>query len=334
VITQETLKSVPKVEIHVHLEGSIQPETLLKLAKRHGIALPASNVQELSEWFKFRDFPHFAEIYTTASTCLKTPEDLELVAEEFARSQLSQNIIYTEATYTADTIFEQSGIPFDEQIVALRTGFDKVAGTRVNLIIDIVRQIPTERGERTAQWCIEGMKHGVVAIGLSGFEGESVKPHAESFQVAKAAGLKCSAHAGETKGPEVIREALEIALADRIGHGVRCVEDASLVAELRDKQIHLEVNPTSNICIGIFPSLAEHTLPRMLDEGLSVSINSDDPPYFNTSLTDELLRCSQEFDLNLDILYTLQANAARNAFLPEDDRQQLLRALSAGYASV
>jgi adenosine deaminase len=331
---REQLVALPKVELHIHLEGSIQPSTLLQLAARHGVELPASDEAGLAEWFRFRDFPHFAEIYTTASSCLKTPEDLELVAREFAQSQANQGILYTEATYTADTIFSQSGIPFDEQIQALRRGFDQVKGTKVNLILDIVRQISTEDGERTAQWCIDGQRYGVVAIGLSGFELKTpVTHHAHAFATAKKAGLMCSAHAGETTGPESIREALEVAQADRIGHGVRCVEDAALVADLRDRQVHLEVNPTSNVCIGVFPNLAAHTLPRLLDEGLSVSINSDDPPFFNTSLTEELARCSEEFDLSLDILFTLQANAARNAFLPKAERDELLRQLSAGWSA-
>ena len=326
---REVIETLPKVELHVHLEGSIQPEALLKLAERNKEDLPAKDVAGLRDWFQFRDFPHFVEIYVAASKCIKTPADLELIAEEFARGQATQNILYTEANYTAMTIFRYAGIPFNEQIDALTKGFAKVLETKVNLILDIVREFTTEEGETIAQWCIDAKDKGVVAIGLSGFEGKTpVSKHENAFRVAKDAGLKCSAHAGETGGPEAIREALDVALADRIGHGVRCLQDGFLVKELRDKQIHLEVNPTSNVCLGIYPSLAEHPLPRLLDEGLSVSINSDDPPLFSTSLTEEWIRCAEEFELSTDILYSLCQGAVSHSFLDDAEKQHLKQRIS------
>ena len=292
---REIIAGLPKVELHVHLEGSIQPETLLKLAERNQIPLPATDVAGLRQWFKFRDFNHFVEIYVAASKCIRKPQDLELIAEEFARSQAAQNILYTEAHFTAMTIHRYSGIPFDEQLDALTRGFRKVPESPVNLILDIVRGFPVSEGETIAQWCIDSLGKGVVAIGLSGFEStDPVAIHKHSFKAAKDAGLFCTAHAGETGGAAAIREALDEALADRIGHGVRCIEDGPLVQELRDKQIHLEINPTSNVSLGLYPSLAEHPLPILMDEGLSVSINSDDPPYFNTTLTDEWIRCAED----------------------------------------
>lgn len=329
---REVIETLPKMELHVHLEGSIQPETLLRLAQHNKADLPATDVASLREWFKFRDFPHFVDVYVAASKCIRTPDDLELIAEEFARGQAAQNILYTEANYTAMTIRRYAGIPWDEQIDALQRGFAKAPETKVNLIIDIVREFPQEEGETIAQWCIDGQSKGVVAIGLSGFEGQTpVSRHADAFKTAKQAGLKCSAHAGETGGAAAIREALDIALADRIGHGVRCLEDGSLVRELREKQIHLEVNPTSNVCIGVFPSLEEHPLPLLLDEGLSVSINSDDPPYFNTSLTEEWIRCAETFELSTDILYSLCLGAANQAFLPDEAKRELAQRITSGW---
>ena len=326
---REIITDLPKVELHVHLEGSIQPETLLKLAQRNDIALPATDVAGLREWFKFRNFEHFVEVYMAASKCIRKPEDLELIAEEFARGQAAQNILYTEANYTAMTIFRYSGIPFSEQLDALNRGFAKVPESPVNLIIDIVRGFPVAEGETIAQWCIDGLGKGVVAIGLSGFEGKDpVAIHKHSFETAKAAGLGCSAHAGETGGAPAIREVLSDAFADRIGHGVRCIEDGALVQELRDKQIHLEVNPTSNVSLGLYPSLADHPLPILMDEGLSVSINSDDPPYFNTSLTEEWIRCAEEFELSTDILFTLCQGAVNHSFLGDEAKADLRKKIA------
>ncbi len=326
---REIINDLPKVELHVHLEGSIQPETLLKLAERNQISLPATDVAGLREWFKFRDFNHFVEIYVAASKCIKKPEDLELIAEEFARGQAAQNILYTEAHFTAMTIHRYSGIPFDEQLDALTRGFRKVPESPVNLILDIVRGFPVSEGETIAQWCIDGLGKGVVAIGLSGFEStDPVAIHNHSFRTAKDAGLFCTAHAGETGGAAAIREALDDAFADRIGHGVRCIEDGPLVQELRDKQIHLEVNPTSNVSLGLYPSLSEHPLPIMMDEGLSVSINSDDPPYFNTTLTDEWTRCAEEFELSTDILFSLCQGAVNKSFLGDAEKSTLRKTVS------
>ena len=326
---REIITDLPKVELHVHLEGSIQPETLLKLASRNNISLPSDNVEGLRDWFKFRDFNHFVEIYVAASQCISKPEDLELIAEEFARGQADQNILYTEATYTAMTVFRYSQIPFDEQLDALNRGFAKVPESPVNLILDIVRGFPVSEGEQIAQWCIDGFGKGVVAIGLSGFEGKDpVGIHKHSFKAAKDAGLKCSAHAGETGGAPAIWEALEDAFADRIGHGVRCIEDPKLVQKLRDEQIHLEVNPTSNVSLGLYPYLADHPLPILMDEGLSVSINSDDPPFFNTSLTDEWVRCAEEFEFNTDILFSLCQGAVNKSFLDDTKKSGLRKAIS------
>lgn len=331
-LTREFCEAMPKVELHVHLEGATQPATLLKLAKKNGVELPASDLDGIKEWFKFLNFDQFVQVYIACIECFRSGEDIELLAEEFAREQARQNILYTEATYTAETIFRRCGVPGDEQIEALLSGFAKVPETRVELILDIVRDMDTPNGEWTSELCQKWHGRGVCAIGLSGFEMRNpVSRHSESIRQAKRAGLKCTTHAGETMGSESIREVLADADPDRIGHGVRCIEDPHLVAELRESQIHLEVNPSSNVCLGGYPDLASHPLPKMIDEGLNVSINSDDPPFFNTTLSDEYFRCAEAFEFTPDIVFSLVQNAARNAFLPDGERNELVRKISAGF---
>jgi adenosine deaminase len=227
------------------------------------------------------------------------------------------------------TIYRYAGIPWDEQLDGLIRGFKRVPETKVNLILDIVRNFSIPEGETISQWCIDSVNKGVVAIGLSGYEDtDPVAPHNHAFRTAKSKGLFCTAHAGESGGPSAIREALSQAHADRIGHGIRCIEDPQLVQELRDKQIHLEVNPTSNVCLGFVPSLEEHPLPILMDEGLSVSINSDDPPYFNTTLTDEWIRCAETFEFNTDILFTLCQGAVNKSFLADTEKSVLRKKIS------
>lgn len=324
----ETLRAMPKVELHVHLEGSIRPDTLLKLARRHGISLPADDLAGLENWYTFRNFPHFVEIYVAVSQCIRTPEDLELIAREFLAGQAAQNILHSEVTYTAATIEKHVGIPFDEQMDALARamayGRDEL-GISMSLILDIVRGHSLERAMQVAEWCVQARGQGVCALGIAGEEWRGTSEYEPAYRLAREGGLPVVAHAGETCGPEVIWDCLNIAQAVRIGHGVRCQEDPALVEELRQRQVPLEVCPSSNVCLGVFPSLAEHPFKQLLDEGLYVTLNSDDPPMFNTTLTDEFGRVCETFNLDLETCRMLSVRAA-DAALVDPVRRADLRA--------
>jgi len=325
------IRSMPKVELHVHLEGSIRPETLLLLAERNSVTLPATTVEGLRQWYRFTDFPHFVEIYLAISSCICSPEDIEFIAREFLRGQAAQRILHSEATFTAFTHYSSNRrIPFEDQVAALGRARDWAAREleiSVGWVFDIVRNVrPVEHGLTVADWAIRGMESGVVALGLGGIEtGYSPELFQEAFDRARAAGLPAVPHAGETAGAESVWGALRSLKARRIGHGVRCLEDPELVAELRDRQIPLEVCPTSNVCLGVAPSLDEHPLPRLLDSGLYVTINSDDPPMFNTTLTDEYLRAAQILGGGAETIEQLAVNAVRASLLPETSRVEMER---------
>lgn len=327
----EIALAMPKVELHVHLEGSIQPETLLRLAERNKVFIPATTVEALRDWYRFQDFPHFVEVYTTVSSCIRTPEDLELITREFLIGQAAQNILYTEATFTAFTLLSQSGMPWSEQFDAINRAqewADKNLNVGMQLVVDIVRERSVEEGETIASWAIEAHGKGVCALGLTGIE--SLNPprkHAHAFATARKAGLPITTHAGETEGPWSIRECIDLLHANRIGHGVRCLEDSLLVEELVQKRIPLEVCPTSNICLNVFRSLDEHALPQLIERGIIVSINSDDPPMFNTTLTAEYVRCAETFGLTAANLRAFVQQAARDAFLPDSAKVELLKRL-------
>lgn len=323
------IRRMPKVELHVHLEGSIQPETLLQLVRRNHVTLPADTVEGLRRWYTFTDFDHFIEIYLIISSCICSPEDIELIARDFLRGQAAQNIRYSEITYTPFTHFSTNkNIPFDEQFDALcraREWAARELNVHCGWVFDIARNVrPIEHTLTVADWVISGKGKGVVALGLGGPEaGHPPELFQEAFARVRVAGLASVPHAGEVAGAASVRGALDALHAQRIGHGVRCLEDPDLVADLRQRQIPLEVCPSSNVCLGVAPSIAEHPLPRLMAEGLYVTINSDDPPMFNTTLTDEYLRTAEAFGFSVETLEKVALNAVRACLLPESTRAQM-----------
>ena len=314
-----TLQAMKKVELHVHIEGGIAPEILFELARKNNISLPANSIAELRDWFAFTGFPHFGEIYSKIKSCLLSPEDIEIAAYGFFRNQALENIIHTEATYTPCTVFARQGIPFDEQIDAIWNARSRVArefGTSSALIVDIPRCSCTlDEAIWTAEGAIRANSAGKVdALGLGGDEnGFPPEMYIEPFRLAHESDLTAICHAGEMDGPSSIRGAIDLLHSVRIGHGVRCFEDTALVAQLLENQTHLEVCPSSNICLKVFDDFASHPLPQMIAMGLNVSINSDDPPMFSTTLSNELKICHDSYGLSLPLLAQLQINAARNS---------------------
>jgi adenosine deaminase len=311
---------------------------VLKLSERHNVQLPASTLEGLKDWYRFRDFPHFVEIYVAVSKCIKSPDDIELIAREFIEGQAVQNVLHSEATYSATTIEKHNKIPWRDQHAALKRaiayGRDEL-GVSVSFVLDIVRGDPPERGLELAQWAVDAYGDGVCALGLSGIEGLcEASRYVDSYALAHEAGMPIVPHAGETCGADSMAEVLRVIDPTRIGHGVRCLEDPAVVRALLEKQIPLEVNPTSNVCLGVFPSLEEHSLPKMMDEGLYVTINSDDPPMFGTTITDEFHRCAAAFDFSEDILWSLNLNAANAALLPAEEKRTLIARMREGFSAL
>jgi aminodeoxyfutalosine deaminase len=322
------IAAAPKAELHVHLQGATRPETLLKLAKRNHIELPTDDVAGLRRWYTFRDFDHFNDIYDIICECFCSAEDIELAAREFIDGQAAQNIHYTEVTYTPNR-----RMPFDEQMDALnaaRLWGQRERNTLINFVIDIPREVDADTGLMIAEWALRGRDRGVVAFGLGGPEVDNPPDKFQSaFELTNAVGLPAVPHAGETVGPKSIWPAIEKLQAVRLGHGVRCLEDPALVELLREQQIPLEVCPTSNVLLGVCDSLETHPLPQLLDDGLYVTLNTDDPPMFNTTLTDEFQRCADTFNLDADIISRLILNAFNAAFLPSAERDALTQQAAA-----
>jgi aminodeoxyfutalosine deaminase len=332
------IREMPKVELHVHLQGATQPETWLELARRNKVALPADTVEGMREWFIFRDFRHFIDTYIQVSRTLVTADDLELMAREFLKGQAAQNIVYSEVTYTPRLSTIRDTAINQEQLAAInraRVWAEAELGVSMGLVIDIPREVTADDAEYYADWALMGYGNGVVAFGIGGYEpGNPPEKYAKTFARVYEAGIPCVPHAGETVGPESVWNAIEVCHPLRIGHGVRSYEDPALVEYLREKQIPLEVNPTSNICLKVFPTLAEHNLPHLLDAGLYVTINSDDPPMFNTTLTNEYQACAETFGWDVDTVKKLALNGLRASFLPPERKAQLEGTFNDAFAAL
>lgn len=330
------LRAMPKIELHVHFEGSMQPETLLALAKRNGTSLPYDTVEELRAWFAFTDFPHFARIYATCADTIHTPDDLEFAARAFLQDRAAQHIRYSEVTYTGYERYRSSGMSWDTQMDAInraRAWGEAELGVTMQLIVDIARELATpDEALTVADWVIAYHGRGVAALGLGGYEvGFPATRFFAAMDRARTAGVPLVLHAGETVGPESIWHALDLG-AVRIGHGVRCLEDPSLVEVLRERQIPLEVCPTSNVCLNIVPTLADHPIQRLIDAGLNVTLNSDDPPMFGTSLNEEYTRTSDVFGFTAEMCEQFVINAIRAALLPAAERAQMEQEYRAEWA--
>jgi adenosine deaminase len=322
------VNSIPKVELHVHIEGSIGAKTILALINKNKIDFDGNAIEDIHQWFNFVDFDNFSKVYRKVSKCLQTVDDIELAMREFLQDRYDQNILYTEAIYTPYTHYIQKGIPYQDQIDALtraRHWAREKLGVDSRIIIDISRQESSDSGELVAKWAISSMDQGVVALGLGGPEvGNPPEKFKKAFALAKSAGLPAVPHAGETVGPQSIWGAINELSAVRIGHGVRCIEDTNLVNELIRSRIPLDVCLTSNICLGVFKKIEDHPVRKLFLSGINLTINSDDPSLFSTSLTNELYLLMNTHLFKPHEIISLQVNAINSSFLSAGEKRKLL----------
>ncbi len=322
----EFARRLPKAEMHVHLEGSIQPATLLQLARQNGQALPADDEAGLRAYYRFTDFTHFLNLYITILKCLRTPEDYRLVAYEFGRECARQNIRYAEVTFTMISNVKYAGLPWEVILDGLNQGraaAEAEFGVRWGWIFDIVRDLPDLQMD-VVDMALAARDRGVVALGLAGDERmDSAATFQPSFERAAAAGLPGIPHTGELSGPDKMWEVIHYLKPRRLQHGVRVIEDPSLVAYLREQGIGVDLCPTSNVRLNVYPDYPSHPLRRLWDEGLLVTVNSDDPPLFGTDLNHEYEILVDHFGFTADELAQVSLNGVRASTLPEAEKARL-----------
>jgi len=326
---------LPKVELHVHLEGSVRPETLRELARTKGWRRRAGTAywiwRRSRQSFRYGSFQEFLVSFGGATLLLETPEDYALATTRLLEWLGLQNVKYAEVTFSAGVILwkKQS---VEAIFAAVSTAAEEAQarlGVRVNWIFDAVRHFGAEHVREVLRWTEHFRSRGVVALGIGGDEARGPAGlFTETYREAREVGLHLTAHAGETVGPESIRQAVELLGVERIGHGLTAARDPEVVALLRDQRIPLEVCLTSNLATGLLPRLEDHPLRHFMESGLIVTLNSDDPAMFGTSLQGEFVLAAKHFGLSREEIVQLCENAIRATFLPANEQQRLLQELS------
>ncbi|MBW8750105.1 MAG: adenosine deaminase [Propionibacteriales bacterium] len=325
------IAGLPKAELHVHHVGSASPRTVAELAERHPGVVP-SDPDALAKFFEFRDFAHFIEVYLAVVDLIRTPDDVRLLTYEVAREMaVGQNIRYAELTCTPYTSVqphvEDKGMPieaYSEAIEDARVAAQRDFGIRLQWIYDIPGESGIPAADATLDYALNHPTDGLVAFGLGGPEVGVPRPQfAPHFDAARAAGLHSVPHAGETTGPQTIWDALEHLGAERIGHGTSAAQDPDLLARLAAAGIPLEVCPSSNIATRAVATLAEHPIAAFRDAGVVVTVNSDDPPMFNTTLNREYEIAADLLRLDEQGVRDLAKAAVDAAFLDEPAKQAL-----------
>ncbi len=327
------IAALPKAELHVHLVGSAPVETVLRLARRHpGRGVPVDE-SELSRFYEFTDFAHFIDVYIAVNSLVRTAIDVEDLIVGVAAGLAAQNVRYAELTVTPDSHLLM-GIEPDAVAEALTNGRLRAIdehGVSLAWIYDIPGELGLASGERTIDWVERFAPAGSVGFGLGGPEiGVPRQQFAEVFARARALGLASVPHAGETTGPQTIRDAIEDLGAVRIGHGIAAAQDPELMSHLVESGIALEVCPTSNVCTRAVASLADHPFPVLRAAGVPLTLNSDDPGMFDTTLNTEYAIAGTTFGLTRSELAELARAGVRHSFADAATKS----ALSAGIDAV
>lgn len=331
------IAGLPKAELHVHHVGSASPRAVAELAERHPGVVP-SDPEALAKFFEFRDFAHFVEVYLAVVDLIRTPEDVRLLTYEVAREMaVGQQIRYAELTCTPYTSVlphtPGKGMPieaYSEAIEDARAAAQRDFGIRLQWIYDIPGESGLPAADATLDYALNHPTAGLVGFGLGGPEVGVPRPQFQPhFDAARAAGLRSVPHAGETTGPQTVWDALNLLGAERIGHGTSSAQDPALLAHLAETGVPLEVCPSSNIATRAVATLEEHPIRQFRDAGVTVTVNSDDPPMFGTTLSREYEIAAGLLGLDENGVRDLAKAAVNAAFLDDATKAGLCAEIDA-----
>lgn len=310
--TPDFIRALPKAELHVHIEGTLEPELVFALAEKHGIGLPYANVAELRAAYSFKDLQSFLDIYYAGANVLRDEADFHAMTSAYLRRAHADGIVHTEIFFDPQT-HTARGVPIAVVMAGLTRALEEAqahTGITHRLILCFLRHLSAEDAMRTLQEALPWRDH-LAGVGLDSSEkGHPPSKFTAVFERARSLGLLAVAHAGEEGPPAYIEEALDLLHVQRIDHGVRCVEDPALVARLARERVPLTVCPLSNVRLRVFDRMSDHNLKILLDQGLCVTVNSDDPAYFGGYLQDNFLAVAD----GLGLSHVQLAQLARNSF--------------------
>ncbi|STX29817.1 adenosine deaminase [Legionella beliardensis] len=324
--------SIKKAELHVHLEGTISPDLAKKLAARNQVFLPEERIDYNKNRYVYSDFLDFLKAYDVVAEVIKSPQDYYDITFDYLKSTAEQGGIYVEMMYSPDHAEQASGIPSSEHLQAIQQAIDD-AEEKFNIIgriiITAVRHFGAESAEKVAKQALKEQVPCLVGFGLGGDEFNfPPKLFQKAYKIAADGGLLCTVHAGEFAPASGMIEAMDYLPIQRIGHGVMAIHSPETIARLKDKNIALEICPTSNIALGLFKDLKSHPLIPLMDAGITVSLNSDDPPFFGTNLGNEYEKVQQLYQFSQEKMHDFTRMAIKAAFLDEAKKKQLLQAIN------
>jgi adenine deaminase len=329
------LSMLPTAELHLHIEGTLEPEMLVRLAARNGVALPTTDVDDLRARYRFTDLQSFLDLHYANLTVLRTEQDFYDLAAAYLTRAAAGGVRRAEIFFDPQTHLG-NGVPLEaifDGLTAALTETGAATGVSADLILCFLRDRGADAAEQMLRAALP-YRGRFIGVGLDSTEvGYPPSLFREVYQIAAAEGLHRVAHAGEEGGPDYVWEALDLLGVQRIDHGIRAMEDADLVRRLRDDRIPLTVCPLSNVCLRTVDTLADHMLPAMLDEGLLVTINSDDPAYFGGYVDDNYAAVRRELGLDERQLATLAANSFDACFIDDDQRVRWQQEVWASLAS-
>jgi adenosine deaminase len=315
---------IPKAELHVHLEGAIPHEGLFELIKKYGGDPSAPDVSALADRFQYKDFPQFIERWIWKNNFLREYEDFTFIAESVARDFVRQRILYAEMFFSPSS-FTRRGLAVQELTQAVRIGFSRVPGVRINLVADLVRNFGPESELAVLKQLSEVRSLGVLGIGIGGSEHEFPPgPFKPVYEEARRMGFHTNAHAGEAMGAASIWDAIRYLQVERIGHGTRALEDVDLVQYLVEHKIPLEMCPVSNLRTRVVNNLSEHPIRRYFEAGVMVTVNTDDPKMFQTSLAEEYRLLEQQCGWTRTEICRLIQNAIESSWQPAEQKASLI----------
>jgi adenosine deaminase len=323
------IRRLPKVELHLHHEGAAPPKFIKGLAQEKSVNLEGVFAADGS--YAFRDFVHFLSVYEAATSVLKTPEDYARLTKAVLEESAANDVIYSETFLSPDFCGGGDVGAWREYLHAIIEAANEAErdhGIILRGVITCIRHFGPEKAKAAARCAAETAGDWIVGFGIAGDEMKGKpKDFAYSFDRAREAGLRLTAHAGEWGGAQSVRDAVDDLGVERIGHGVHAINDLALVDKLVENGIVLEVCPGSNVNLNVYPSLAKHPIEKLRERGVKITVSTDDPPFFHTTMRDEYLNLARTFGWDETVFAEINDTAAKAAFCDEDTRKRVLKRL-------